>query len=456
MLFPLKALLVYVRGWSDNYRILVWLICRLASVLLGTATVYLQFRFARSYLSPRAAFLSAVLLATAFYPVLNSAVATLDVPLSFLLLANLLFLKRLQLQSNSWNAILLGVATAYLIGTKLSGIPFLVVPLGLVMFRRISLRALLLYGVVALGVFLAFHPHMLLNPAKYVRTFRAEQFNWNERTAGSLGETVATWADATGVALGIPLAVMAAAGILVWRPHSYRLEITLLAGATLASYLLWPGFFPPRFVIAFAPCFCLFAAGFYQRLADVGRPLVHGVGIVAAILTVTVSMYECVTGIWIRWKDPRPVASKFLLDSVPEGASLGVSVISEKFPWRYHSWIYPALDSARYAERALWEYPEYVITSATDLDQINLALKSRALRADDSWDPDRNRDWYMYSPPSPRLFAFYRRLLSVTASPYEVIRSFRIPVRVPLEFAPAEVRVYRLHRHSTGRDPGHG
>ncbi len=443
VLWPVKAVLVYALDHPDWNLIAAWMAARLAGVLLGTATIVLGYRLAVRLSDRATAMLAAAFIATSFYHTMNSAFGTLDVPMSFLLMANFLLCFRLIEQPSRLAACLFGVATAYLVGTKLTGVVFLAVPVLLAFYGRFPRQHVAAYLLTAGAVFIAFHPHLLLNTRAYFEVYRAQEADWNGRMMGSFVQSLGTWMQSTTKAMGIPMATLALAGAFMARmkaPKIYRVALLLVV---VLSYALWSGYFPARFVILVIPILCIFAAGCCTTVMNSHIRPVKLVGAAMAVAGLTSSLYLCGSGIWIRWNDPRPAAARYLAETIPAGTTIGLSSISERYRWNRHPWRYPKIDFSKYREAPLWEYPEVVVTSEKDLESIAYALRSDALRPDLTWDPAKNKEWYMFSPPSPRLLAFYRRLLDPVSSPYRRIKSFSIPVNVPVEFAPTGIHIYR-------------
>src|SRR6185369_5026690 len=123
-------------GGRDVYLLGVWIVSRCVSVLLGTWSVYLTYRFTARLFDPTAGLVAAAFLSVSFYHCLHSPLAALDVPLSFLLLVNCLLALRAietdRVRDFAW----LGIASGFLLGTKIVAVVFFLVPLLLIAFRN--------------------------------------------------------------------------------------------------------------------------------------------------------------------------------------------------------------------------------------------------------------------------------------------------------------------------------
>jgi len=161
------------RGQFDSHPIPFFLLGRTLSVAFGTATVALLYRLGRVVHSPAHGLLAAGFLACAFLHVRDSALATVDVPLTFFVVLTLLgaagVLHRGRWREYLWAGGAAGLATA----TKYSGVVVVLAVLAAHVLRvrggAMPQRRLVLAGrlLAALGVaavlFLAVNPYLLLD-----------------------------------------------------------------------------------------------------------------------------------------------------------------------------------------------------------------------------------------------------------------------------------------------------
>lgn len=455
LLLPVKFVVVHLLKAQDLYLVLVWLVSRFFSVLCGVGSIYLGYLLGRKLFDPRTGIVAAALIATSFYHAMNSALATLDVPMSFLVLANFLMCFRAAERSRVADYVLSGILSALLVGTKVAGAVFLPVPFLLYLSQRnsgapleknprsqarVGLRHLLAYCVTAVVVFAIFHPHLVLDPEKYYITFLDAKFYWFDRSETTLARMLIRWMTATSTAIGWP--VLLAAFVGVFLPSRSRLYSFMLVVVIGLYYGLWRSYLPARFLITVAPLLCLFAANTCGRLLAQEKPWFRSCGIICLVVVLTQSLYLCASGIFLRYSETRTLAARYLAENVERGTTIGLSAVSEKYPWHHHAWRYPLIDLSKYREVSFLNEPEVVVVSSYDLTQIEEALSSKALLSGYEWDSRYNKDWYRYSPPSPRMFRFYADLLSGESSKYVLAKRFAVRINVPLEFPPPETRIY--------------
>jgi hypothetical protein len=461
LLLPVRAVLVGVLDEPRLYSGVCWLAFRLAAVACGVATVYVGHRLARRLFDRTTAILAAALIATSFYHVLNSPLATVDVPMSFLLVLNFYLCLRAFEAPSVARFAGLGVASGLLVGTKITGGLFALVPFTLAALASLPaiqaaglprltgarrLRLLGAYVAAALAVFAIYHPHVFLEASRHLERYASGSEAWVERTRVPLARVPGIWLEATVTAVGLPVLALAIGGAAAMGRRLWPHKAALLAFVAL-YYAGWRWFLPPRFLIPVAPILAIFAAAFCGRLLASRRAAWRGLGLAAASVALSYSIYLCVSGIRIRLGDSRPAAARYIAEVLPWGGTLAFSQTSETYPWQRHRWRYPAVDSTRHRLVRMWEQPELLVVSSYDLNPIRRALRSDKLLAGYRWDPEWNRDWYRNSPPSPRIFRFFDDLLNGRGD-YRLVASFSTPVTVPIEFPPPEIWIYR--RESAG------
>ncbi|MGH7717520.1 MAG: ArnT family glycosyltransferase, partial [Gemmatimonadaceae bacterium] len=124
---------------SLAYTEFVVLAVRAVHALLGSLTVVLVFWLGKIVFDRTAALIAALLLAVSFHHALNSAFATLDVPMSFLVTLVLVLAARAVTARRLRDFLFLGVATGALFGTKLNG-AVIVVPLAVLFALSLAAR----------------------------------------------------------------------------------------------------------------------------------------------------------------------------------------------------------------------------------------------------------------------------------------------------------------------------
>ncbi|MFZ2632114.1 MAG: glycosyltransferase family 39 protein [Desulfosalsimonadaceae bacterium] len=117
-LLPFKWFFLKSLNLGYEYFIIASIFSRFASVTFGTGCILLTYLTAKKIYDEKVALLSAAFLSVAFFHTLNSALITLDVSSSFILMLNF-FLCFKAIESNRWrDYIILGIASGILVGTK--------------------------------------------------------------------------------------------------------------------------------------------------------------------------------------------------------------------------------------------------------------------------------------------------------------------------------------------------
>jgi hypothetical protein len=222
-------------------------------------------------------------------------------------------------------------------------------------------------------------------------------------------------------------------------PKRHRRERTLLVLFIALTLGFWRGRTVPRFVIGFAPILCCFAARACARLMEQPHRMARALGVGLAAVSLGSSLYLCGSGIRIRLQDTRPLAARYIAETLAEGTTVGLASMTEE---HHHTWRYPAVNFSKFRETSFLDEPQILIVSSLDLDPIREALRSDKLLPGYRWDPAWNKRWYRYTPPSPRVFAFYDALLR-GESPYVLERQWTPTVNVPIEFPPPTIWIYR-------------
>lgn len=455
VLIPVKVTFYNVPGGREYYPLFVWIVSRLISVLLGTLSVWFTFRLTMRLFDPMAGLFAALFLTFSLFHCLNSSLATLDVPLSCLLLVNILLALNASESGRRRDYVLLGVALGSLVGTKIVAALFVLVPVVLTLRSSVFLKSrastiasLFLCFAIAGAVYAITNPHVLFDFSRFYSVMQVEQHDWLERLSDSPWTGFVKYVNLTADAVGWSILVLSAIGVCFVGSSAPSAKAALLL-FVVAYYLFWRGYFAPRYAIAVAPLVCLFAGAAASRLVSLRVRIVQTAGALIVMAAAIHSLSACTQGIALRWNDTRPKAARYIAEHIPEGATVGIAFASEKYPWRWHAWRYPWIDFRRYRETMFLERPEYLVVSSFDMNPIAATLQSGKLNSVYDLDETYHREWYRYAPPSPEIFRFFDELLPPEGSPYVLLQSFRNESRVPLENPPPELRIYR-RRESKG------
>lgn len=456
LLFLPKLVISKLLHDGGLYFIMMLLASRLFSIMMGTATIYLTYQLAGKVFDAKTALLSAAFIAVSFYHVLNSSVITLDIAMSMLMVINFLLCFKAFEDNSQASYIKLGIATGFLLGTKITGGLFFAVPFLLSMMNIIKMKSdsgarrnlflkqanlLLVYVFTAGAVFAMFHPHVFMDFSKYLNFYSIQKVNWMDRSRDSVFHTVLKCFTQTAICVGAPVLLLGLFGFFIPSKNNAHYKGMLIFYIFL-FYALWRWYLPPRFIISIAPLICIFASCLCVRLMEMKRKILNILGIVFAFLSLGYSVYCCAQGIYLRIKETRPQAA-FYLDGLQTGLTLSIPGVSEQFTWRNHPWRYPNINFAKFKEANFWEEPDIIVLSSYDFKPVLKLLKSGEVQDDYILGENEKKNWYMYSPPSPRILKLYDELMIKGQKKYELLQSFRVDVNVPVEFPPPEILIYK-------------
>lgn len=438
LLLPAKFVKTFLTtgGWrtNDAYYLFVAVVTRVFSVAAGVLAIYLTWRLAERLFGGRAGIIAAALLAVSLYHCSNSAFATLDVPMSCLLV--LLFLAA---DRSAWAVC--GVIAGVLMGMKVVAVIFAAAPLLLVAWkwfdarkepdaRAVYLRAACVYVGVASVVLFVTTPHMFLHPVEFLTCLQREKASWydpSQHASFVSRACAALWN--TQMAVGIPLIVAFLGGLVLSIRRPSAIKATALAA--LALYCaFWGGHLVPRYVIVIAPLLCVFAADFYAVLLESSRAAVRIAAIAVLAAVLAVCFFDCAAAVDMRLHDTRPRAGAFVARAIPPGESIGV--VSSYGPAQRLGWRYPPIDFRRYRQLSALDQPSFLILTSYDAEDFERTRRSS-------------------HPPPPRLLAFYDALQNPNRIGYRLIADFAPAHRVPIEFPPPDIRIYQLTASSPAR-----
>ncbi|MEJ2618063.1 MAG: hypothetical protein P8Z35_24110, partial [Ignavibacteriaceae bacterium] len=353
--------------------------------------------------------------------------------------------------------ILLGIFSGILLGTKITGILFLLIPVALIFLYSVNssrkalpdgrfnvkiIKKILIYFFVAFFIFLLFNSYVYLYPARYMNFLLDQKKNLIDRSFISIWQIPLTWIKATDISIGFPVAMLFIIGLARMRRKNLYMQLVLFL-FLFEYYAFWRWSILPRYIISIAPLICIFAANavvyFYKKRNVIIKIITAGV----FIFTIIYSGYLSISGILLRLTDTRMEASKYIDKNIKEGSTIGVSYTSEKFAGQYHSWRYPRINYNKYKDEDFLNEPDVIILSSYDFYKISRLLNSNKLNDKYELDKKYYREWYRYSPPGPRLLRRFDELLNRKDSEYKLIKTFKEDINVPIEFPPPEIRIYR-------------
>ena len=454
----------YIFNLSDSsFYYVITVIGRMCSVLAGTGAILITYFFAKDIYDRKRALLACIFLTFSLYHAQNSSLATTDVLSSFFLVA-FLFLLRLAFLNpvRTWPFIIVGVTLGLLVGTKytaaIATIPIFVMYVYSVFvklhshkndeeFRLGTLHInLLLCGVVALATFLMTTPGIVFRFNSFIESMQFVLMDLKRfETPRSDPNTWKGVFYTLKMSIGFPLSDLFLFGLFFpYKKNIYEISFVVLL---LAFFLYFGNRLVPRYVILITPLIAMIASNGSLWLYELnGKPFKFLGGMIISVAILYSAAY-CLFNIYWRYDDTRTQANNYIENFLPAGATLGIAYTSEDFSWEYHPWKYPRISFNKFIYEDFLNYPEFLVTSSFDLWQIEQALKSDKISNDYNWDKRYDKEWYQYSPPSPRIFQFYDELLDPERSRYNLLKTFKKSWDLPLlshtaEFASPEIRVY--------------
>lgn len=327
----------------------LYVLARMNSALLGTATVFATYLVAKRLLGGKSALASALLLAVAFLHVRDSHYAVNDVPAAFLLMVSVYFATRIYAPSPAvnpspedtparWRDYLLGgiflglaVATKYNVG--LGAVALLAAHL---LRRRLhgSLNLathlpLVAAGAVSLLAFVLANPYSLLDYPVFLKGF-AGQYGWTAdpfNTSDLSTGRVILRALSTGTS---PVLLGASALGLVLMALRQPREALLLASfplGYLAFFLFGSSLFYARFALPLIP-FVALLAGYAAVNLIPKAPSATWQGRIQVLVVLLLSLQPLALDLkhnsLLRVEDTRLLLGRWIEENVPPGSSLAV------------------------------------------------------------------------------------------------------------------------------------
>ncbi len=458
LFFPLKVLKIFSN--ENIYEITVIILSRFVNVIIGSATIIFTYFLASKIFDKKTALVASALIAISFYHVINSPVITLDVAISLLIVINFQLsfyaIKKNELKSY----IFLGIASGILLGTKITGGLFLLIPVILNLlytqsssledlpgrkFKSKIIENLLVYLSVAVFIFLLFNSYVYLYPGRYLDFMLDQKKNLVDRSFVSIWQIPLTWIRTTGIATGLPVTLLLIFGIARMRKKNFKMQLILFL-FLFEYYAFWRWSIIPRYIISVAPLICIFAGNALVYFYEKKNVIIKGIAVGVFIFTIGYSGYLCFSGILLRFTDTRTEASKYIDDNIKEGSTIGISYTSEKFSAKYHDWRYPKINYNKYKDEKFLDRPDVIILSSYDFNQVNGLLNSNKLSDKYELDKKYYREWYRYSPPNPQVIKRFDELLNQKNDDYLLIKTFKKEINVPIEFPPPEIRIYKKNK----------
>lgn len=260
-----------------------FLIGRVATVLIGTASVYMIYLIGKRLFNHRIGVISSFFLGFSFLHVRDSHYATVDVPMTFFLLLTIFFACRiLKKEPNYKSYILSGFAAGMAIATKLPA-AMVILPLLFAHWSQAEKKTLraflsrnLLVGAFAMVMgFLIFSPYTIIDLSGSIKSMKNIIFHRQIIFPGTevygLGYKYYLF-HALPIALGFPLFLLSLFG-LIYGFGIHRKEELFLGIFPLGYYLFMGSskYFPDRYIMPLLPFLILLAASLLKRITDLTK-----------------------------------------------------------------------------------------------------------------------------------------------------------------------------------------
>ena len=333
----------------------------------------------------RVAGMAAALLAVSPLHVLNSALATLDVPAAFLATLVLLLTLRAFDSERRRDFAWLGVAAGALLGTKITAAIVLVAPVTLLAARppgAASPALSVLAGSIALAVFAVTTPSVVVHPKDYLAFMSSQHANLGGRSAPRppLRPDRSGRRPACRPRVARGLSLDRGPGHCDGEKARARPMVVPRRGPRCRSR--------PRSPVArLRACALRPARGtraLHLRSSPPGRsslrsfPLASGFGLAVLVLAFAFSGGITMVGLRQRMDDdPRTVAARDIAAVIPHGATLALAPTTMRDPWTGHAWRYPRLAEDDYVLTSPFVGPAYIVTTSYVLDRMVAALAAR-------------------------------------------------------------------------------
>lgn len=324
----------YVKGESLALQLAhLHILGRIATVLMGTATVWLLYILGRRLYSETAGIAGAYLLAVAPLHQLHSHYMTVDVPATFLVSLSLFFLvlsvERPRDSLFFWGGFFAGLAIATKYNTGLVLLPFIY----LLFKQGFSWKRLLLLGGGTVIAFLLGCPGALLNFPEFKKDFLYELRHAKMGHGDLFASTGPGWLyhlRTMYYALGAPLLLLILLGIFSFPLRRGKGELPLLL--FLIPYYLLISSAQVRFarylMPILPPCILFAVASFPFTGKGIQRKL--SLFVFSAILFYTFLLSLAYLNTLIS-KDPRDTAGDWLRKNIRTGDKVGLL----QLPWFY-------------------------------------------------------------------------------------------------------------------------
>lgn len=331
----------------------ILLVARLFSLFAGVVTVILVFYIGKRLYGDLIGLLAALFLAVLPAHVYSSQQAKPDVIMAMFSTASVLSsLKRRQTGHLVWS-LLSGLMVGMAMGTKISAIAFIFVPIAACIGRHTPLKDTLKETAI---IFMAFStgylmvsPHILLYPEVFYSGLKIQYYYQSDPSDEFMDPAWLRYViTILPYGLGIPLLLASVSGIAMTLMKKEQYSILLLL-ALIPYYALlsWGSWVTFRYTTPLLPVLSVFAARAFWGLMGECKPLYRAVLYSLLALTVSFTLFSTLSfGMFLSAKDTRIAASEWIENNIKPGSTIGLvmSYKGDEFfnppinRWDYRVW----------------------------------------------------------------------------------------------------------------------
>jgi hypothetical protein len=437
----------------------IFMIGRLLSWAAGVLTIILVAALADLLWGAKHSTLAAFLIAFSMLHMIHSAYATTDVMTAFWLSLCLVIYLVYRPIDDYKKAIFLAIPLGLTVGTKYPG-AIVCVPLfifWLIDKRRdtdvkswwraflctVQDRYFWVTIFTSLVIFLVSTPGIWLKPRSFLASVESENLRLTQSNLPLYDPRIylaqfKSLADGQGFL--IALTSLMGIALNLFKPKPARLALLVM----LLVYCLGIGdAMLTRYWVLVLPILTLFAADFLVMLWSLSGRRSQVVGRILVLAVCIQAFFYSLAAVISRYPDTRTQASKYIMENIPTGSSIGIGYTSPEYPWKIHRWRYPPIDFDRYQYRDFLDKPEFIILSSFDFLAIRNTLQSGLLDKNYNLPQKFNQEWYQSEPPTQEIFKLNEGLWLGTIPEYCLLKSFKPSHKfVDIEFSSPTIEIY--------------
>ena len=360
--------------WFVRDPTVLYMVGRITTGVIGTIAVYLLYRIGARVHSNRVGLIAAALLASNVLQVEHSHYITVDIPLTCLCLASLLFIVRIDESGSRADYIGACLFAALATITKLPGV-LLAIPIFAVHLKRSLLsdtpflkaffsKSVIIGAVVFMGVFFLSNPGALLYFGDYLSNVTGMVGGSEDGVSGEGGHAkyAGYYMHEIYQSVSLPIILLSLLGLLVSLIRKMHVaQILLMFGLSFFAVISLsanPFLVYARYILPIIPVILLFAALGINQIVQLSDRVARNTNAFVVILTLLVSsgtiFASAKADMEFNAKDTRTVAKEWFDKNVREGAT----ILIEGYTGRPFNTGVQLRNSRENLERAIWYFEQ--------------------------------------------------------------------------------------------------